>query len=517
MKFFMRTFSLALTLALLIGISPLTLAEEDSGIMPTNSDPLWGADLWARDELQIGIDYGLIPKELQKDYKGTVSRIQIAQLSVNLLELALRLDISLILARHKKEIDRNAFTDTEDENILAVSALGIINGTGGGKFSPDAPVTRAQFAAIISRTAGVLGYNLSGYPEPTFEDVQSHWVKNELSFSVEVGIFNGTGMNQFSPDRALTVQELGAASVRALTFYRSNLYNPDVPPEPSKNVTVSTAAELIEAIAPDTCITLQSGKYDVSTQAGTAGKFINWRKDDYRLGELGFSIQNITGLTLQAAPSADVEIVTPYRYVEVIEFLQCNGITLKDIRFGHSVTGEYECDASVVLFSMTSNITVSGCNFYGCGAVGLYMGACQSADIRDTVVNDCTLHGVVIRDGVDIAFTDCKFIDNSAYMSIIDIREAAEAVSFTNCEISGNKGIKSEGIVNADGGDVLFDNCVFKDNALDSEAGDGYPLMAGGVIRLKDCAIEKGNFTGYFGDGYRVAQKIEDLGGNKFT
>jgi hypothetical protein len=516
MKFFMRTFSLALTLALLIGVLPLTLAAEDPGIIPTDSDPLWGADLWARDELQIGIDDGLIPAELQKDYKEPASRAKIAQLSVNLLEMAARLTIDTILENHEKEIDRNAFTDTEDENILAVNALGIINGTGDGKFSPDAPVTRAQFAAIISRTAGVLGYALGGYPDTMFEDVQSHWVKNELSFGVAANIFKGTSWNQFSPDRALTVQELGVASVRALKFFREGWDNADVPPTPSKNVTVSTAAELISAIAPDTCITLQSGKYDVSTQAGKVSKYINWLEDSYHLGELGLSIRNVAGLTLQAVPGADVEIVTPYRFAEVVEFRQCNGITLKDIRFGHSITGEYKCDEGVAYFRSTINITISGCNFFGCGSFGLAIDSGRSADIRDVVVNDCSLYGISIGNSTDIAFTDCKVIDNGAYNGIISIYDAT--VSFIGCEISGNKSLKAGNLVEVNG-DVLFDNCVFKDNALSSETWGSYPLMAGGVIRIKDCEIEKGNFDGYWGHSTWMIhdQAVEDLGGNKFT
>ena len=169
-----------------------------------------------------GIIYGLIPAELQKDYRQPATRAKIAQLVINLLELSADKDIDAILKEKGKTINADAFSDTSDKNILAANALGILNGTGDGKFSPDTQLSRAEFAAVISRVAGVLNYRLDGYPEVIFTDVQSHWVKDELPFSVFARIFNGTGNNKFSPSSPLTVQELGVAAVRSFWFFYSD-------------------------------------------------------------------------------------------------------------------------------------------------------------------------------------------------------------------------------------------------------------------------------------------------------
>lgn len=491
-------------LAILIAVSSPVF-----GAAAADANPLDGADHWAIPELLEGIEMGVIPPELQKDYTQPAARAGIARLIVNLLEYSAGEDIEAILDEKGKAIGGGAFTDTADADVLAAGALGIINGTGGGKFSPNGHVTRAQFAAIVSRTADVLGYKLVDYPKLPFNDVQSHWAKEELPFGVSAGVFIGTDTYKFSPDEYLTVQELGVAAARAALFFRPNWQGgTEAPPAPGKNVMVSTELELINAIEPDTCITLEAGKYDLSTviEAGEDNPYINWKGDAYDYGEPSLWIMDVSGLTLQAAPGADVEIVTPYRYAKVMAFVDCNGVTLKDIAFGHSVTGEYVCDEGVAYFQRTDNISVSGCNFYGCGAIGMSFDDCQAADISDTVINDCSLRAVILRECAGISFTKCKLIDNGAYMPVIEA-QGSSAV-FTDCEISGNKGLRGAVVDAKNDGGVLFDRCKFIDNALVDEYW-GDRVMEGGIIKLKDCEIERGNFRDYW------SGNIFDLGGNE--
>jgi len=175
---------------------------------------------WAKAEIEEGIASGLIPAELQSNYVQSASRVNVAQLVVNLIEKATGKSVDAVIA--EKDVKLGSFSDTTDKNVLACNALGIINGTGGGKFSPDGNLTRAQFAAIISRVAGVLGYTLDGYPEVRFSDVQEHWVKTELPFSVATGLFNGVGDNRFAPENSLPVEQLGVVAVRALKYFSAN-------------------------------------------------------------------------------------------------------------------------------------------------------------------------------------------------------------------------------------------------------------------------------------------------------
>ena len=175
---------------------------------------------WAKANIDEGIASGLIPSELQTNYTGNVSRIEVAQLIVNLIEKATGKTADALIS--EKGATLGSFNDTTDKNILAANALGIISGTGEGNFSPDSQLTRAQLAAIISRIAKTLDYNIDGYPAVDFSDTEGHWVNNELPFSVAVGIFSGVGDNKFAPDAPLTVEQLGAVAVRTLKYFNEN-------------------------------------------------------------------------------------------------------------------------------------------------------------------------------------------------------------------------------------------------------------------------------------------------------
>ena len=97
--------------------------------------------------------------------------------------------------------------------VLWAIEQGITGGTGDGKFSPDAPCTRAQMATFLWRA--------NGSPEVTgttpFSDVSAEtYYYNAVLWAYEQNITNGTGGGKFSPDapctRAQMVQMLKNAS-----------------------------------------------------------------------------------------------------------------------------------------------------------------------------------------------------------------------------------------------------------------------------------------------------------------
>ena len=97
--------------------------------------------------------------------------------------------------------------------VLWAIEQGITGGTGDGKFSPDAPCTRAQMATFLWRA--------NGSPDVTgttpFSDVSAGtYYCNAVLWAYEQNITNGTGGGKFSPDapctRAQMVQMLKNAS-----------------------------------------------------------------------------------------------------------------------------------------------------------------------------------------------------------------------------------------------------------------------------------------------------------------
>ena len=170
---------------------------------------------WAKAEISSAISIGLVPENLQKNYTKPISRGEVARMFVNLLEKSTGKNIDTILAENGVSLNDNAFSDTTDQAVLAANALGIIKGTGGGKFSPNGTLTRAQIAAIMNREATLLGIDTNGYQNPS-TDTKGHWVDSELGWPVYAGIINGVGNNRFDPDNNLTTEQAIAITYRAL-------------------------------------------------------------------------------------------------------------------------------------------------------------------------------------------------------------------------------------------------------------------------------------------------------------
>lgn len=174
---------------------------------------------WAAEQVQAAIDAGLVPDNLQQNYTAAVSRGDVAEMFIRLIEQSTGKGIDAILREQGVQINENAFTDTSDPSVLAANALGIINGMGGGRFDPNGTFTRAQIAAILNRTAAVLGVDTAGYTH-SFQDVSGHWVDDELGWPVHANIINGVGGGRFDPDGALTTEQAIAISYRALQALR---------------------------------------------------------------------------------------------------------------------------------------------------------------------------------------------------------------------------------------------------------------------------------------------------------
>ena len=100
------------------------------------------------------------------------------------------------------------------ENITAIEALaarGIINGKSDGIFDPDAGMTRAEFATIVTR-----GLGLTAKDSGVFTDVAvSAWYAGFVGTANQYGIVNGVGDGKFNPGGTITRQEAATMVARA--------------------------------------------------------------------------------------------------------------------------------------------------------------------------------------------------------------------------------------------------------------------------------------------------------------
>lgn len=98
-----------------------------------------------------------------------------------------------------------------EEAIRTVTEQGWMNGTGSGKFSPNATLTRAMLATVLWRMENCPAAAATG----NFTDtVRGSWYDGGVSWCVAEGIFQGFPDGSFRPNDAITREQL------ALVFYR---------------------------------------------------------------------------------------------------------------------------------------------------------------------------------------------------------------------------------------------------------------------------------------------------------
>lgn len=116
------------------------------------------------------------------------------------------------------------FTDVTDttqysEAILTLAKLGVINGydeNGVKLFKPEGGITRAEFAAVITRAMGIA--ETVGGTSPFTDVPESHWAVKNIIASTDRGITNGMGDGTFAPDANVTYEQAVKMIVCALNY-----------------------------------------------------------------------------------------------------------------------------------------------------------------------------------------------------------------------------------------------------------------------------------------------------------
>lgn len=89
------------------------------------------------------------------------------------------------------------------DSVAWMAGEQITRGVGGGRFAPDEPVTRGQFAAFLHRYEGA-----PSAPPHGFSDVTAGWQQAAVSWLAAAGITTGTSSATFSPDGYVTRGQL---------------------------------------------------------------------------------------------------------------------------------------------------------------------------------------------------------------------------------------------------------------------------------------------------------------------
>ena len=110
----------------------------------------------------------------------------------------------------------NAFNDVafglwHNKSISTMANIGILKGRTADTFVPNAPITRAEFAAICSR------FDRSNVEiKSDFNDISGHWAENEIRRAASLGWIQGYTDGSFKPDQNITRAEAASMINRML-------------------------------------------------------------------------------------------------------------------------------------------------------------------------------------------------------------------------------------------------------------------------------------------------------------
>lgn len=138
---------------------------------------------------------------------ATITRAETATIFFRLLTEKTRKD-NLTKYHSFRDVPQGAWYNAA---VATMAKLKIITGYPDGTFRPDAPVTRAEFAAIAARFD-----EKSARTTASFRDIYGHWAERYISRSAELGWIRGYTDNTFRPDQSITRAEAMALINRVL-------------------------------------------------------------------------------------------------------------------------------------------------------------------------------------------------------------------------------------------------------------------------------------------------------------
>ena len=145
---------------------------------------------WAAGQVDEAVSAGIVPENLRSAYTQSITRAEFCALATRLYETVKGTAIA----------ERVTFTDTADENVEKMAALGVVTGTGDGAFDPGGLLTREQAATMLARLSDAVGAPLPA-GSPTFPDAASisSWASEAVGRVQAGGVMSGTDTGTFDP------------------------------------------------------------------------------------------------------------------------------------------------------------------------------------------------------------------------------------------------------------------------------------------------------------------------------
>jgi len=156
----------------------------------------------------IGDDRGLIRP------RDSITRAEVATIFFRLITDEFRVEMWTQTNPFSDVVLTNWFNN----GVSTMANTDVVRGMPDGTFQPNRSITRAEFAAMISRFVGN-----SYYGPNLFPDIYGHWAQNDINLIGSLGWANGMPNGAFEPNRPITRAEAATIVNRILIRHPEHL------------------------------------------------------------------------------------------------------------------------------------------------------------------------------------------------------------------------------------------------------------------------------------------------------
>ena len=163
---------------------------------------------WAKPELELAYTYGLTYPTVMNNFTKPITREEFCVIVVKLYEK---------LTGKTAQTGTSPFTDTTNAEIIKAYNLGVVQGTGAGKFSPALSITRQEIATMIYRALGKAVYPLKAVSQTNFPFADkgkvAAWALEAMEFAYQNAIMKGVSASAIDP-LSNTTREQGVVLIK---------------------------------------------------------------------------------------------------------------------------------------------------------------------------------------------------------------------------------------------------------------------------------------------------------------
>lgn len=250
--------------------------------------------------------------------------------------------------------------------------------------------------------------------------------------------------------------------------------NPNVP---EGAVVVSNVEELVAAIAPETCIYLLPGVYNLSASNAPSTAYAQW--EEVYDGK-ALVISGVYDMVLMGEGADVVTVETDPRYADVFAFRNCADILVQGMTLGHT-REPGSCVGGVLDFFCCTGAKVFGCALYGCGIMGISAEECVNLRVSYTDIYECSEGAVYLSGCTNALIEECS-IHDCGIMSGVLTFNSCDQVGFINSKVLNNVGSSEYGaVIRSSSRGVYIGGVFFESNVcFDLFSNSWYPLTVEG-------------------------------------